>query len=212
MTVWTIESDEWAGGGDVARGLAHRAGVPLVAEQFLVALALELGTTVTAARAIEREATSPALRYALAVGAAMRPAPELVRRLEHYRDCRGVFERTANEAARGPCVIVGHGAYAILADRPGTQHVRLRAPLEWKTRRLADDACISPAAARRLIRADERLRRRRLRRVFGLDAGDLTPFDAVYDTSRLSPDAIVDALLALAGRAALPEVRASSAG
>jgi cytidylate kinase len=202
MTVWTIESDEWAGGGDVARRLADRASVPLVAEQFLVALALELGTTVTAARAIEREATSPALRFALAAGAAMRPAPELIRRLESYRDCRGVFERTAHEAARSACVIVGHGAYAVLADRPGTQHIRLRAPLEWRTRRLAAEACMSTASARRLIRADDRRRRRRLRRIFGLDAADLTPFDAVYDTSRLSVDAIVDALLALAGRGA----------
>jgi len=208
MTIWTIDADEWSGGDEIARGLAARAGVPLVAEQFLVALALELGTTVTAARQIEREAASPILRFALATGAAMRPSPELVHRLEHYRDCRAAFERAAREAARTPCVIVGHGAYAVLADRPGAHHIRLRAPVEWRARRLAADMCISAAAARRQVRRDERSRRRRLRRIFGLDARDLSPFDAIFDTSRMSADSIVESLLAVAGgrRTAEPQV------
>jgi cytidylate kinase len=198
VTIWTIESDESCGGDEIARSLAARAGVPLVAEQFLLALALDLGTTVNAARDVRESASSMFIRYALAAGAAARPAPELARELERYKRCRTAFERTAREAARAPCVIVGHGAFATLSAHPGARHVRIRGPREWRAQRLAASTCTSLARARWEVARSDRVRRRRFRRIFGLDPDDLAQFHVVYDASRLRPEEIVDALLTFA--------------
>src|SRR5205809_815204 len=117
MTVWTIDAEPGAGGHAIARELAHRAGVPLVDEQFTLALALDLSMSVEAA---------------------------------------------------------------------------------------ARNGCSSTAEARRrLIRAErDRLRANRwlLRR-----RGPETPVHVACDASRLAPEAIVELLLAAAGREAVSE-------
>jgi hypothetical protein len=43
------------------------------------------------------------------------------------------------EAARQPCVLVGRGGFAALADHPGARHVRLSAPRAWRIDRVAVD-------------------------------------------------------------------------
>ena len=198
MTVWTIDAEPGSGGRAVARELAHRAGVPLVDEQFTLALALDLGTSVEAAREYER-AVPWLVRHALMVGMAARPGPEMALELRRLEDARQAVTRVVREAARTPCVLFGRCAYELLAAHPGALHARIWAPLQWRIERAARNGCSSTAAARRrLIRAErDRLRANRwlLRR-----RSPETPVHVVCDASRLSPFAIVELLLAAGGR------------
>jgi Cytidylate kinase-like family len=203
MTVWTIDAEPGTGGRAIARELAHRADVPLVDEQFTLALAIDLGTSVEAAREYER-AVPWMVRHALLIGMAARPGPEMALELRRLEDARQAVGRVVREAARTPCVIFGRCAFELLASHPGALHARLWAPLRWRVERAARSGCSSTAVARRrLIRAErDRLRANRwLLRRRGPDA----PVHVVCDASRLSPTAIVELLLAAAGREAATE-------
>jgi cytidylate kinase len=198
MTVWTIDAEPGTGGRAIARELAHRADVPLVDEQFTLALAIDLGTSVEAAREYER-AVPWVVRHALMVGMAARPGPEMALELRRLEDARQAVGRVVHEAARTPCVIFGRCAYELLGSHPGALHARIWAPLAWRIERTARNGCSSTAEARRrLIRAErDRLRANRwlLRR-----RGPQTPVHVACDASRLAPEAIVELLLAAAGR------------
>jgi Cytidylate kinase-like family len=204
MTVWTIDAEPGTGGHAIARELAHRAGVPLVDDQFPLALALDLGTSVKAAREYER-AMPWVVRHALLIGMSARPGPELAHELRRLEDARHAVGRVVQEAARTPCVIFGRCAYELLGSHPGALHARIWAPLAWRIERAARNGCSSTAEARRLlIRAErDRLRANRwlLRR-----RGPETPVHVACDASRLAPEAIVELLLAAAGREAAVEL------
>jgi cytidylate kinase len=197
MTVWTIDAEPGTGGREIARRLAGRAGVPLVDQQFTIALALELGTTVHGARAVEHAVGGPLLRLGFLFGMSTRCAPELAQELERIRRCRSVFEEVARAAGRFPCVIVGREAYAALAGHPGARHVRIRAPREWRSRQLAASACLPLATARRRVARADRERRARSRGIFGRRLDEPDAFHLVCDASRLAPDDLLDLLLVL---------------
>jgi len=200
MTIWTIDAEPGAGGCEVARRLAKRARVPLVDGWLTTALALEFGTTIGDTQLMEEVASSRLVRCGLAVGLTTRLAPELAHELELRGRCRAALELAVQEAARAPCVILGHCAYAALADHPGVLHVRIRAPRKWRVRQLAADRVLPlPRAGREIDRADRR-QRHAARRIFDRRAGDPASFHVVCDASRLAVDTIVDLLLLLGGR------------
>ena len=201
MAVWTIDAEPATGGEEVARRLAEGADVPLVDGQFSVALALALGTTVAGARSLERSAGGWFVRRGLLLAGSTRAAPEAMQELARLERCGPELARAAREAARAPCVILGRAAYVALANHPGARHVRIRAPRDWRVRRLAAERCIPLRRARwELARADRR-RCAAARRVFRHDLRDVAPFHLVCDRSRLSIAAVVDLLLLLGGRA-----------
>jgi len=212
MTVWTIDAEPGSGGEAVARRLAERANVPLVDGQFAVAVALALGTTVAAGRELEATTARGLVRWGLVLGMSYRGAPELAAELSRIERCRSVVERAAQQAARRPCVILGHGAYVALADHPGARHVSIRAPRRWRARRLAAERCVPVGSARRELARSDRRRRVAARRLAGAGADDASRFHLVCDASRLSEDQLVDMLLLLGGQVAEPLLHSEVAG
>jgi cytidylate kinase-like protein len=172
MTVWTIDAEPGTGGRDIARRLAEAVDVPLV----------------DGLRA--EDAAGRLVRYGLAFGLATGAACELALELDRLKECRAALERAASTAARTPCVILGPAAHGALAGHPSALHVEIRAPRDWRTRRLAATRCVPLARARReLARADRRRRRA---------ARGAPPFHVVCDASRLRADTIVELLVASA--------------
>ena len=211
MTVWTIDAEPASGGEAVARRLAEQADVPLVDGQFALAVALALGTTVAAGRELEGASARGVVRWGLVLGMSYRGAPELAAELSRIERCRSVVEEAARRARKyGGSLIT---AYAVLADHPGARHVSIRAPREWRARRLAAERCTTVATARReLARADGR-RRAAARALAGPGAGDASRFHLVCDASRLTEDELVHVLLLLGGRTATaPLLHSEAAG
>jgi cytidylate kinase len=90
-------------------------------------------------------------------------------------------------------------AFAALADHPSAVHVRLHAPLEcriasYQREHLVDRRCAEKA----LKHADQRMHAW-VKSLYHVDIDDARHFSVVLDTSRLSPDRIVELLLAAAG-------------
>jgi len=86
----------------------------------------------------------------------------------------------------GKVVLVGRGAQFLLRPEFGLR-VRIDAPLELRTQRVAEDQEVSAAEARRRIRRVDRQRAAWIRRYFHGDLLDPRSFDLVLSTEQLDP-------------------------
>lgn len=102
-------------------------------------------------------------------------------------------------AGKGNVVLVGRAGQRILADYPGTVHVRLIAPLDLRIQRIAREQKISVDAARAQIEASDRSRRLYLKRYYQADWEDASLYDLLINTGRISSREACD-LICLAAR------------
>lgn len=102
-------------------------------------------------------------------------------------------------AGKGNVVLIGRAGQRILANFPGTLHVRLIAPLEQRVQRVAQQQKISPEAARAQIEASDQHRRQYLKRFYHADWEDPSLYDLVINTGRVSCAAACE-LICLAAR------------
>jgi len=116
------------------------------------------------------------------------------------------------EAARQPCVLVGRGGFAALADHPGARHVRLSAPRAWRIDRVAAKHVVSHGEAARRVLADDRMRRAYVEHYYGRRLDDPANFHLVVSAHRFPPDEIVDIVAAMASALAQTPQQAASAG
>lgn len=102
-------------------------------------------------------------------------------------------------AGKGNVVLIGRAGQRILADFPGTLHVRLIAPLDQRVQRVAQQQNIPPEAARAQIEASDQHRRQYLKRFYHADWEDPSLYDLVINTGRISCEAACE-LICLAAR------------
>lgn len=138
----------------------------------------------------------------------------LVERLS--TDARQVAVYTAEEvyalAARGNIVLRGWGATCLLRQVSHVLRVRITRPFEqraeWLMERLdTDDRAVAEAEVRRSDRAHAA----RMNAQFGVTWGDPLLYDLVLNTERVSVDACVDQIRALAARPEFQQTEASRA-
>ncbi len=103
-------------------------------------------------------------------------------------------------AAQGNVVLIGRAGQRILANFPGTLHVRLIAPLDLRVQRLMERQHISNEAARSQIEASDLHRRQYLKRHYHVDWDDPSLYDLVINTGRISSRAACE-LICMAARA-----------
>jgi len=95
---------------------------------------------------------------------------------------------------QGNVVIVGHAAQFILPAQFGLS-VRMVAPIEVRTRRIADKARLSLKAARVEIERIDRERAKSVRRHFGHDVTDPLSHDLIINTAALSVEAAAEVIV-----------------
>ena len=186
--VVTIFEAYGAGGATVGRQVAERLGLPFH-EQAFSSAALE-GRDATEQGAVLAQV------FAVMGGAyggfdgrdvatTQRQKYELV-----MDNNRNVWE-FADEGG----VILGRNGAVILANRPNAVHVLLTGSREDRIARAAEDAGISPElAAERQAREDE-VRAQMSIQLYGWDPRLPDRYDMVLNTSRISVDAVVDAIV-----------------
>jgi cytidylate kinase len=197
MTVWTISAQEGTGGTRVAAELAAAAQVPLFDREGLAPLAREVDPALPELEELEARFgrfTMLSLSAALSVGAA-----EAFQEVELRQRLPALGRAVLGEAARTSCVIYVPAAFAALPDHPSALHVRLCAPLEcriasYQREHLVDRRC----AEKSLKHADHRMQAW-VKSLYHADIDDARRFSLVLDTSRFSPERLVEILLAAAG-------------
>ncbi len=97
-------------------------------------------------------------------------------------------------AARGNVIMVGRGSSAILQGIPGTFHVRLQAPVEWRIREVSRVKNIPASEAANLVSSTDRKRTELIEMVFG-KRFSMEIFDLVINCERFTVDQIVELML-----------------
>jgi cytidylate kinase len=93
---------------------------------------------------------------------------------------------------KGHAVVVGRGACKIAQDLPNGFHIRIVAPLPWRTQQVASFYQLSEEDAIRTIRLFDAEREAFFRKYFDEDIGNPNLYDMVLNQGTLSMDLIVD--------------------
>lgn len=88
----------------------------------------------------------------------------------------------------GNVVLVGRGANVILGHLPQAFHVRLVASLESRVENVAETRGLSKKAARAWVEAEDKARRRFIRRYFQVDVADPLLYSLVVNVDRVPID------------------------
>jgi Cytidylate kinase len=118
----------------------------------------------------------------------------------NLRTVVNMLERIAFAVARhGHSVLLGRGNYVALFGRPGVLNVRLRAPFEWRVRRIMEERGFKDRQlAEEAVREGDKIRSSFVSSVYGIRWDSMEKFDLVIDTSRIDPDLAAEWIVAAA--------------
>jgi cytidylate kinase len=197
MTVWTISAQEGTGGTRVAAELAAAAGVSLLDREALAVLAHEVDPALPQFEELEARFgrfTMLSLSAALSIGSA-----EAFQEVELRHKLPDLGRAILGKAARSSCVIYVPAAFAALSDHPSAIHVRLRAPLECRIASYQREQLVDRRCAEKALRRDDHRRQAWVKSLYRVDIDDARRFSLVLDTSRFTPERLVEILLTAGG-------------
>jgi len=197
MTVWTISAQEGTGGTRVAAELAAAAGVPLLDREALAVLAHEVDPALPELEELEGRFgrfTMLSLSAALSVGSA-----EAFQEVELRHKLPDLGRAVLGEAARSSCVIYVPAAFAALSDHPSAIHVRLCAPLDCRIASYQREQLVDRRCAEKALKRDDHRRQAWVKSLYRVDIDDARRFSLVLDTSRFTPERVVEILLSAGG-------------
>ncbi len=195
----TISASYGAGGSRIGPALADRLGVEFldraiptrVADRLAVPIDDALAHDEALGDAIGRLASSFALLPELA--GAMAQAGILA-----GEDYRRETERLILEHREQGAVVLGRAGAVILRDDDNALHVRLDGPPERRIAQAMRLEGLGRDDAERLRRDGDRAREAYVRHFYGCDARDPALYHLVIDSTRLSTEAVVEAIAAAA--------------
>lgn len=196
----TISNEYGSGALGVARRVADALGYEYVDEQLPVVVAKRLDVSPEAV--VASEDASPTLGQRILTSLEL-ATPELAAAwaTAPFDEAllRAVREAVREYAARGNAVIVGRGASAILAGRPGLFRIFLYAPREWRVARVAESARVPVEVAAAEVERVDRARTAYMRQWYGIAFGDPANYDLCIDTSSLAPQESASIIVAAVG-------------
>ena len=197
MTVWTISAQEGTGGTRVAAALAAAAGVPLLDREGLSVLAHAFDPALPEFDELEARFgrfTMLSLSAALSVGSV-----EAFQEVDLRHRLPDLGRAVLGEAARSSCVIYVPAAFAALSDHPSALHVRLCAPLECRIASYQREHIVDRRCAEKALKRDDHRIQAWVKSLYRADIDDGRRFSLVLDTSRFTPERLVEILLAAGG-------------
>jgi cytidylate kinase len=158
------------------------------------------------------------------IGAADALSQQKVRISTLDRHQSAIVQIVRQIASRGRCVIMGHGAQAILMDWPGLLKVLIVRPFRTRAFQLAKEQGTSLQRAMKLLADIDRLKRDYFERTYGMNWLDVSHYDLVVNTADLSSETVAglivsaadsgdwsdDGSMALRAASALTEVESQS--
>ncbi|HJU90514.1 MAG TPA: cytidylate kinase-like family protein [Gemmatimonadaceae bacterium] len=202
MAIITVSRMFGSGGSDVAERIARSLGWELLDNAFVDAVAERLGVPSAEVEKREERVASLAQRLAesLTLGNPETFAPATATTLPPSEDrIVEVTTRIIEEAvARGPAVLVGRGAQAVLASRDDVIHVFCYAPRPALIARVAARMKISAQEAEKLTDDTNRQREQYVKRHWKRAWRDPSNYHLCLDTEFLGVDGAADVVTRLA--------------
>jgi cytidylate kinase len=185
----TISRQLGAGGSQVAEAVAEALAFRLVDRALVDSVAARAGVPREDVARLEERTPGFFERFLQASVAelpdAFVPPTGTLDELEEAKLVRTTRALVRELAAEGQVVIVGRGAWAILAGAPAALHVRVVAPRERRVARLAERLRTDARTAQQLLARSDAERARYFQEYYGLDVNDPTHFDLIVNTARL---------------------------
>jgi cytidylate kinase len=198
----TVSREYGAGGLAVAQGVAATLGLELMTDRIPDDVAARLGTS---SEDVDARAESAApLGDRIVTGFGVATAEVIDPRQPHLpgefdEEVRREIERTIRErAARGDVVILGRVGSAILAGTPQLLRAFVYAEREWRIRYIMEVFGFQRARALAEVDRIDVERRRFAAERYGIVWGDRRYYDIIVDSSRLSIEGAVAAIVAAA--------------
>jgi cytidylate kinase len=113
-------------------------------------------------------------------------------------DYRRETERLIKGHVGAGAVILGRAGAVILRDEPNALHVRLDGPVERRVAQAMELEGLSHADAERLRKEGDRAREAYVRHFYNADAKDPALYHLVIDSTALSPERVVEVIVAAA--------------
>ena len=202
MAIITVSRMFGSGGSDVAERIARSLGWELLDNAFVDAVAERLGVPSAEVEKREERVASLAQRLAesLTLGNPETFAPASTASLPPSEDrIVEVTTRIIEEAvARGPAVLVGRGAQAVLASRDDVIHVFCYAPRPALIARVAQRMNISAQEAEKLTDDTNRQREQYVKRHWKRAWRDPSSYHLCLDTEFLGVDGAAEVVSRLA--------------
>jgi cytidylate kinase len=202
MPLITVSRQYGADGSRVAALVAEALGWPLLDETLVDSVAARLGTPREAVAALDEKPPTLARRlfdvFALATPESAPAAAEPALTEERVL---AVTRRVITDAvARGPVVIVGRGAQAMLAARGDALHVFCCAQREALAERVARRLAIDVDTAARRVDETNRQRAQWVRRHFDREWGAPANYHLCLNTGWLGSERAAEQVVAVARR------------
>ncbi|HEX4013789.1 MAG TPA: cytidylate kinase-like family protein [Candidatus Cybelea sp.] len=182
----TVSNEYGSGALAIAARVAESLGYEYVDRQLPVVVAKRLRVTPEAVEASEDSQRSLGERL---IDSLERATPELAQASAAQpldeEVVHAVAQAVLEAAAGGNCVIVGRGAFAILAQREDLLRVFMHAPREWRIAHIVATSNVSREVAEAELDRVDRARVTYIRQWYGLTFGDMRGYDLCIDTSRL---------------------------
>ena len=120
--------------------------------------------------------------------------PGFWEKYDQYRDMTINFlaEVILAVAHHDNVVIAGRGSFGLLDMFSDVINIRIKAPESCRIHRVMEDRNISENEAKKIITANDRVRRSFVESDFRFDYDNSTEFDLILDTSIIPPDMCVD--------------------
>jgi cytidylate kinase len=191
--VVAISHTDGAGGVSVGRIVSERLGFRYVDEEIIEVAADKEGLDYhLVADAEKRRSFLARLVDGLArvgvagagIGAVTIREPSEFTRSDDFRAL--ILEAIRETADRGDVVIVAHAASIAIASRDDLLRVLVTAPMNARTRRLAEAEHILEEEAAKLIQRSDARRAEYIRRFHAIDTEEPTHYDLVVNTDRLT--------------------------
>jgi cytidylate kinase len=185
----TLSRQLGAGGSEVAEAVAEALAFRLVDRALVDSVAARAGVRPEDVARLEERTPGFLERFLHASAAelpdAFVPPTGALEDFEEAKLVRATRALVRELAAEGRVVIVGRGAWAILAGDPAALHVRVVAPREQRVARLVERLRSDAKTAQNLLARSDAERARYFQEYYGLDVNDPTHFDLVVNTARL---------------------------
>jgi uncharacterized membrane protein YczE/cytidylate kinase len=190
-TVITIGREYGSGGLEIGKMLAQRLGIPFYDNSMMSMVAQETGIAEETVRALDQR-----LPHGRLFEIVTRDFSVPVERSMSTKDVLFVAQSRVIRrlASEGACVIVGRCSDYVLRDYTDCIHIFLHASPEYKEKRAIEFYGVTPALANRKVNEVNSARNAHYSYYTGKRWGDINSYDAVFDTSKLSPESVCDAI------------------
>ena len=192
--VITIGREYGSGGHDIGRKVAEALKIPFYDNAMMEMVAEESGISIETVITLDQRLPHSLLFEMVTQDFSMPVERSISKKDALFVAQSRVIRRLASES---PCVIVGRCSDYVLKDNPNVINIFLRASYKYKLNRAISQYGIEEEKAPEIVSKTNNLRRDHYTYYTGQVWGESKYYSAIFDTSCLSAEAIVKAIVAL---------------